>query len=569
MNCKAAPVLYRAIVGIGLMVAMPSAALAEPPVPGPADVGRIRPEEKIEVPDHSQDQQVKVPTALPPVPVPEAAKAIHFTLKAVHIEGATVFTPEQLADIYAPYIGREITLDIAYVMAGAITERYRHGGYFLSLAYVPDQRIKDGEITIKVIEGYIGDVALPDDVKDHRVVQEYIERLTAQKPVTADEVESFLLRMNDLPGYSFEAVLSPLEQSEAGATKLTLAPAEKSGKGNISFDNFSSRYLGPNELSASYAKSLLPLQQTTVSGLTSLPWNKLRYGMIDHLVTIAPDFSLEVNGGETKAYPGYRLQADDINSISTSESMSLNYQWIRQRQENVSLKFTLDSHDVASDIAGTPLTRDHIRALRAVANFDMSDAWHGNNTATATLSQGIDGLGSSGKNDLDLSRAGAVPDFTKAELSLSRLQGLTNDWSLMVAADGQLASGVLYSSEQFGYGGQAFGRAYDASEITGDDGIAGSLELRYEGLNGLMGDWRQLQLQPYGFYDIGEVWNEAVGQPKRESGASAGMGLRFVTDWHQSGNLGVAFPLTRSIVGPVYGEGNHGPRILLQISQDF
>jgi hemolysin activation/secretion protein len=280
---------------------------------------------------------------------------------------------------------------------------------------------------------------------------------------------------------------------------------------------------------------------------------------------IVPDFSVEFNGSETKAHPGYTLDKFDIDSLATSESLSLNYQWIRQRQENLAVKLTLEGRDVASDILDTPLTRDHIRAVRAGATYDMSDSWHGYNIATITLSRGIDGLGSSKKGDLNLSRGGATPDFTKAELTLQRQQGITNDWSLLAAASGQWASSVLYSSEQFGYGGQAFGRAYDTSDITGDNGVSGSLELRYGG----WGTWQPVSLQPYAFYDIGTVWNDGVGQLKHESGASGGVGLRLSTVWHQTGNLGLAWPLTREITSPIYGGGTNGPRIVLQITQEF
>ena len=81
------------------------------------------------------------------------------------------------------------------------------------------------------------------------------------------------------------------------------------------------------------------------------------------------------------------------------------------------------------------------------------------------------------------------------------LQGVTPNWSLFAAASGQVASGPLYSSEQFGYGGQAFGRAYDASEITGDHAVAASLGMRYSGIDPMHG----VRLMPYGFYDMGRV----------------------------------------------------------------
>ncbi len=420
LNVKALSLLQYAIFSIGLSAALTSAALAQQPLPGPADAGRIKPEEKIPAPDHNEDHNITVPHEAPAVPIPEAAKNIHFTLKSVRIDGVTAFTSEQLGSIYAPYIGKEISLDIAYVMANTITERYRRAGYFLSLAYVPDQSIKDGAITLRVVEGYVGKVELPEKIGDHRVVRGYIDRLTARKPVKSAQVERFLLQINDLPGYSFRAVLSPLEKGVEGEMKLTLVPTKKSGKGSIGFDNYSSRYLGPNEISASYSTSLLPLQQTSISALSSVPANKLGYGTFDHLMAIAPDMTLELNGGATKAYPGYRLQPFEISSLATSESLSLNYQWVRQRQENLALKFMLDSRDITSDILHTPLTRDHIRALRIGTTYDMSDSWHGYNIATATISRGISGLGASQKNDINLSRAGAIPDFYQRRNYLCR-----------------------------------------------------------------------------------------------------------------------------------------------------
>ena len=533
--------------------------------PGPADAGRVKQEDKLLAPDRSQDSKVGVPSLPSKVEAPEAASSTYFVLKAITIKGATVFTPEQLEESYAPYIGNRITLADAYEIANKITERYRSEGYFLSLAHIPNQRIANGVVIVQVVEGYISKVDLPPEQNDSSVIQGYVDRVLDQRPATSDAVESFLLRLNDLPGYNFRAVLAPVEHGAPGETKLVLEPSKKDDRGSISFDNYSSRFLGPHEVTAAYSTSLLPMQQTSVSGLTSLPTDKLNYGTLNHRMVIAPDVSLELNGGVTKAYPGYRLESSEIKSTATSGGVALNYQWIRQRDENFSLKLGLDSRDVATDTLGTALTRDHIRALRLNATYDVSDQWSGYNAANLIISQGIDGLGSNKKSDANLSRAGAIPDFTKAELSLSRLQRMDDDWSLQVSTVGQIAAGGLYSSEQFGYGGQAFGRAYDSSEITGDQGISGSLELRYGGWM----DAESIRLQPYAFYDVGQVWNDGVGQSKSDSADSAGIGVRFATSWQQTGNIGVAVPLHRDASAPVYGSGRSGPRILLQVGQEF
>ena len=555
-----------AALGLGFCLMLASGAYAQV-VPGPADIGHIKPEEKLPVIDHSQDSQVTIPSIAPTVPIPKEAKGIHFTLQAVRIDGATAFTPDQLRDIYGPYLGKDITLDIAYKIAGQLSERYRNAGYFLSRAYIPEQSFEPGNamVTIRVVEGFVGKVEVPDDARGHSVVQAYIDRLLAQRPLKMESLESFLLRLNDLPGYAFRGVISPLKGEDEGAVKLTLVPTTKEGKGTIQFDNASSRFLGPNEMSISYATSLLPLQQTSMSGLTSVAVNRLHYGTLDHAIVIAPDIKLDLTANATEATPGYTLSKFDIQSNSTFLALNLDYQWIRQRQENLALKFTLDGRNVESDILAVPLTRDYVRAARVNATYDLADAWRGANSASVTLSHGLDLFGSSKQGDINLSRAQARPDFTKGELSLTRLQGITNDWSLQMAGSGQMASGVLYSSEEFGYGGQTFGRAYDASEITGDQGVSGSLELRYGGLAG----WQPISLQPYAFYDIGVVWNDAIAQPKRESGASAGFGIRGTTVAGISGDIGVAWPLTRPIATPIYGGDKEGPRIMVQLSKAF
>lgn len=534
-------------------------------VKGPADIGRVKPEEKTPPTDTTRDPQMRIPSDNPMLPIPQGAKNIHFVLKEMRILGATAFSPEQLADIYTPYLNQEITLDVVYTIANTITERYRNAGYFLSLAYLPDQRSGNGVMTLQVVEGYIGTMELPKTMKIHPVIQAYIDRLTAQKPLSAQALESFLLRLNDLPGYSINGTLSTLDDAKDGAVKLTLEVAEKEDRGQISFDNFSSRFLGPNEVTATYTKSLVPLQQTTVSGLTSLPTSKLNYANLNHAIVIAPDITLDVTGGFTKANPGFTLKPFEIESDSTFLSSSVNYQSIRQRQENLSLKLSLDSRNTNSTLLNTPFTRDRIRALRMSANYDTADDWRGYNLMSLKLSQGIRGLGASKKGELTLSRAQAEPDFTKAEVSMIRLQGVTNDWSLLMATSAQTASGPLFSAEEFGYGGQGFGRAFDASELTGDHGVAGSLEMRYGG----WGDWQPVSVLPYAFYDIGMVWNKDIAQVKRESGASAGFGIRAATDFGVNGNIGLAWPLAREIATPIYGQEKTGPRILLQLNHGF
>jgi hemolysin activation/secretion protein len=241
----------------------------------------------------------------------------------------------------------------------------------------------------------------------------------------------------------------------------------------------------------------------------------------------------------------------------------MKYQVIRQRQENLAVSLMFDGRNAHTDIQGSELSNDHVRAVRGGVTYDTADRWDGYNSVTATLSQGIGVLGASRAGDLNLSRAQAEADFTRLEWQYNRQQFFGQEVMLIGQLAGQVASGALYSSEEFGFGGSDLGRGYDTSEITGDHGVAAGVEMRYLGIP----DQSGIGLAPYLFYDIGKVWNEDSGAGNA-SASSAGLGLRLS---HESGlysSLGVAFPLTRAVDAPLYGNGKN-PRLMFQMGYNF
>ncbi len=537
-------------------------------VPGAADGSRIRPEERLlATPPRTSIPIINPDAGGPPVTAPEGAEDVRLTLNRVSLTGNHSVSEAELKPLYAQYLGKEVTLKRVYQIAARITRHYREAGYLLSYAYVPDQEVTDGSVTIAIAEGYIGDVKIEGEDRNARITSKYVERLKAERPITDKTLESVLLRLNDLPGTNYRAVLLRDPGALPGQATLSLVPSAEKARASVGFDNFGSRFLGPNELSATYSDSLFPLQQTTFVALTSVPTDELNYGSIGHSIVVAPDVTLDGSASLTKSYPGYTLEPLDIDSTARTFGVGINYQAIRQRNENLLLKAKVEFTDVDSDLFGnTALTRDKIRVARVIASFDNSDVWGGSNLINLTISQGLDAFGASQPGDPNPSRGEATPDFTKAELSISRLQSLTDNWSLLAQASGQWASGPLHASEEFGVGGQNYGRAYDTSEIVGDEGASGMIEVRYTG-------WRTLQpinFEPFVFYDIGIVTNQDVaGQIEHESLSSAGAGMRFATTSGQSGMVGLAYPLTREVSTPIWGQGSTAPRIMAQLSHSF
>ncbi len=54
--------------------------------------------------------------------------------------------------------GLEVTLGILHLIAQEITSLYSIKGYILARAYVPEQEIENGTVTIQVVEGKLGKI---------------------------------------------------------------------------------------------------------------------------------------------------------------------------------------------------------------------------------------------------------------------------------------------------------------------------------------------------------------------------------------------------------------------------
>lgn len=510
-------------------------------------------QEEIVIPDFEEDQYVDIP---------KNASDIKLLLKDIKIEGMTLFSKKDVINFYLPYLYNEITLDLVYKVAEKITNLYRKKGYFISKAYLPSQRINKGIVTINVIEGYIGDIELEEKFKQQYVIKKAIEKILTEKPLNIKSLESLLLRLNDLPGYYFKSTLKSLDGNKNGAIQLSLKVEPKKAKGKLSLDNFYSRFAGPQGLSFSHSDSLLPLQQTTISSvINKFKIKKLSYLMFNHAIAMSLKTTFDLSVSSAKSYPGYVLKPLNIKSLSDVISSGISYHVIRQRDHNLDLKFSINIKNSNSYIKDVLFTKDKIRVLRTGMVYDV----RGNNSYSSinfTISNGIKILQASQRGEDNISRANAKPTFNKLDLSVSHLRKITTNWSLMLSFSGQYADSSVFSSEEFGYGGQTFGRAFDSNEISGDHGLSGAIEINY---NKLL-DLKSLNLIPYVFYDIGAVFRKDPNRKRREGGASTGFGCRVAVGEYLQGNIGIAWPLIRKIATPIYGDPSGYPRILLQVS---
>src|ERR1051326_5856754 len=94
---------------------------------------------------------------LPSTVAPKGAEKVMLRVRGVHIVGATVYSAEDLAPLYADLIGEDVPLTAVYDLAQRITAKYGNDGYVLTRAIVPPQQLnpKGPAVKTEVREGPI------------------------------------------------------------------------------------------------------------------------------------------------------------------------------------------------------------------------------------------------------------------------------------------------------------------------------------------------------------------------------------------------------------------------------
>jgi len=153
---------------------------------------------------------------LPPELIAEESRGPHFMLRKVIFSGNTQFNDEQLEEIVADYIGRQINIADLEEMRLRITRRYVDGGFVNSGARLPRQKISNGEVRFEIVEGRLTGINISGN---ERLDPDYLT-----KRLQLDENEVLDTRKLQ---QQFQLLLTdPLIDRLNGALRPGIAPGE-------------------------------------------------------------------------------------------------------------------------------------------------------------------------------------------------------------------------------------------------------------------------------------------------------------------------------------------------------
>jgi len=507
----------------------------------------------------------------PPGPCPLADSTVEVTLTSVSFRGATALGAADFAPAYREFIGKpqrvSVICEIRDRAARALFDRG-----VLARVEIPEQRIAGGALILDVVEAHVVNVRVRGDIGPAQAaVERYVEKLRGMRPFDMRKAQRYLLLASDVPGVRVRAAVKPSVSPERGAVDIDVSVTRSAVTlvGNV--QNLGSKTVGPwSGLLRADARSFTALGEDTALVVfhtldSKEQWvvqllESARFGGDGWIGRISAVY------GESR--PGDILKPLALKSTSVVAGAEAAYPLIRRRRLNVNLAGGFDYIDQQTDVGGGgTLTQDRLRVLYLRTDGDLRTAVFDRPvlvSGAVTVRKGLSGLGASPAGGPRVTRNLAAPDAWLIRLAGAVDAPVAGRVSASARLQAQYAAKPLAPYEQISLGALTVGRGYDPAAVLGDSGVAGSLELRYNGLQ----VFPQLLASPYVFFDAGYVRNNQAAQsgldPSRTLRSfGAGVAFRLAN----RANLDISY--AQPIDSVALGAERAAPRLLVNLTASF
>jgi hemolysin activation/secretion protein len=544
---------------VASLLPVPLVALSANPTPLPPDIPTIDPKSP-------STRPIPEPQTLPPIedllpsrtptdptkPFVESPETI--TVKRFEFVGNTAFSAQELATLTQSFLNRPLTpTELFGSVPTAVTNLYIQKGYETSGAIVPEQSVKNGVVTVQIIEGELEAIEIqPAKGSRNRLNQNYIRSrlaLATRKPVNRQRLLEALqiLQLNPLIT-RLNAELTAGSRLGSNLLKVSVVEADTFGL-QIGLDNNRSPSVG------SFRRQLVISEANLLGFGDDL---NIGYANTDGSNTLDLSYTFPINprNGTLNLSSGVSfnnvIEAPftilDIQSKSSFIELTYRQPVLQTPNQEVALGVTASRRFSAATLVDGeipfPSSGSDAAGKTRVTSLRFFQEWSKRNSRSAIalrsqFSLGLNALGATINEE--------PPDgrFFAWRGQAQQVSLLAPDTFLVLRGDVQLASRSLVPFEQFGLGGQQSVRGYRQDVLLSDNGLFASAEvrvpiLRLPKLPGL------LQVAP--FVEAGTAWNRSRPDLDPQTIASVGLGLRFQVSNNLLARLDWGIPLV-SIAG--------------------
>ncbi|MEQ9372429.1 MAG: ShlB/FhaC/HecB family hemolysin secretion/activation protein [Coleofasciculus chthonoplastes F3-SA18-01] len=476
-------------------------------------------------PDELLQPPASPPTTAPPL-LPDNIPGT-ITVERFEVIGSTVFSPEELAAVTAPFSQRPIAFTELLQVQDAIAELYIQRGYITSGAFIPPQGLNNGVVTIEVIEGEVERIEVTGTRRlNSNYVRSRLARAT-QTPLQVNQlVETLqLLQLNPLIE-NLSAELAAGSKTGTSVLRVTVEEAP-SFSAILRVDNGRSPSVGTVRRHVTLEEGNLfgfgdsfILGYTNTDGSNSLdeasytiPINarnstfKLSYSRSSSNVIEAPFNQVDIESNARDYQINYRQPLID----TPTQEFALGLSAVR-RESDTSL--------LGDGFRLSPGANEQGETRISAIEFFQEWINRGSTEVFALRSQFSLGIGA-----LNATINETSPDsqFFSWRAQVQYLRLLAPDTILLFRSDIQLSNDALVPIEQFGLGGIDSVRGYRQDALLSDNGLFTSAEVRIPIAR--IPEWNSI-LQVTPFVEIGTTWNSSGrANPDPNTLAAAGLGL--------------------------------------------
>ena len=158
-------------------------------------------------------------------------------------KGNEAFSRDELITELGDPAGKQYDLADLQTFAVNLTLFYRNNFYPFARAYLPEQKIENGKLTIQIIEGNYGDVRTTGYENFLDRALEFLSPLKSGEIIEGKLLERTTLILDDQPAVKSEPIISPGQLFGQGDLIVKIS-RESDFYGNIGTDNHGSRFTG-------------------------------------------------------------------------------------------------------------------------------------------------------------------------------------------------------------------------------------------------------------------------------------------------------------------------------------
>ena len=431
-----------------------------------------------------------------PPPLPKVQKPIEqkkpvdgeqtVQIKNFLFSGNKLLTEQELQSVVEKWKNKPLTFDDLQNVIADIQEYYSSKNRIVK-ALLPEQEIKDGIVSIKIVEGILGDVVVEQKSQKPRMAAETVKKyFKGEKDsvyIDTKDLQRKIFILNDLAGVNAIGTYEQGKKEGESNFKVTVEDTPFF-KGELAAANFGSKSTGSNQAIANVSFN-------NISGIGDLfSVNGIKSSGSDY---VQGSYAVPIlYDGLKLALNASKLDYQTLSSFSSTNqskgdaktySANFTYPVYRTDRASVNAKVGYETKDYLNTNVLTAATISDYKIDNMIAglngflyNNDQSSISYNANVTFGRLK-----INDAAQETSDNTSAKTKGSFEKLAFNISRNQTLPDlkNTNWLISVDGQTANKNLNSSEQMSLGGPYAVRAYPTGQGSGSQGVILKTELQY------------------------------------------------------------------------------------------